>query len=233
LTQWIIEENKVRRLLYLISECVGYQFDDADWDAVEFGLKSQTPYEYPIEGRARVNLEFVRAESSAILIRAVSEPGLEGELARIEATSVADILDQIERSFAVIPRPNHFTDYTHCPECLEYDELFRSHTLKSLAISDLDESWTPVMFLTVEGIRYWLPALFRLALEDPSGNALDNLVRRIRKSEFGTLPLGQQETVNQYLKHVLQWRTDLYGEFAEEGGVIAALAFVEKRSQKP
>src|SRR5690349_21427833 len=80
--------------------------------------------------------------------------------------SDASVLALVHRAFQNLRRPEHFTNYTHCDECLEHDELLQSRDLSTLAISDVgSQAWNPITMATPEAVAYYLPALARLALE--------------------------------------------------------------------
>jgi hypothetical protein len=82
--------------------------------------------------------------------------------------SDSDILQTIAQAFAECRRPEHFTDYTHCEECAEYDEVLRSRDVHTLQIEDVgNPGWDPIGFASPEGFVYYLPALTRLALAEP------------------------------------------------------------------
>lgn len=67
--------------------------------------------------------------------------------------------------FGETPRPEHFTNHTHCSECAEHDETLRNETLESLSYDHLRPGWDPLCFINPEGFQYYFPALVRLALE--------------------------------------------------------------------
>lgn len=82
--------------------------------------------------------------------------------------SDADILQLIARVFSDCRRPEHFTDYRHCPECLDHDNLLRSHDLVSIRLEDVGNAcWDPMCFVEPEGFSYYFPALARLTLSPP------------------------------------------------------------------
>ena len=83
-----------------------------------------------------------------------------------QPTPDTDIVSLITGAFGGIARPEHFTNYRHCDECFEHDELLRSRTWETLAIDDVGSmAWNPITMATPEAFAYWLPALTRLALE--------------------------------------------------------------------
>lgn len=72
----------------------------------------------------------------------------------------AAILAVIDAEFGAVPRPEHFTDFTHCCECAEHDEALRSRDRASLRIEDVgNPGWDPLCFCSAEGIAYFFPAL--------------------------------------------------------------------------
>jgi hypothetical protein len=46
----------------------------------------------------------------------------------------AQVIEEVQAAFAKYERPAHFTDYTHCPECAEHDELLLSRDNDTLRI---------------------------------------------------------------------------------------------------
>ncbi len=63
-------------------------------------------------------------------------------------------------------KPEHFTNYMHCCECAEHDELLRQYDIDSIGIAELgNPGWDPICFCTDEGKKYYMPALIRLSLE--------------------------------------------------------------------
>ena len=78
-----------------------------------------------------------------------------------------EVLNAIDQEFGPCPRPEHFTDYTHCCECSEHDALLRSRDRESLDLAGVgNQGWDPICFITPEGFAYYLPALARFALSD-------------------------------------------------------------------
>ncbi len=76
-----------------------------------------------------------------------------------------EVLRCIDLAFEGIPKPEHFTDPTHCAECEEHDNILRNRTLQTLHREDLGSAgWDPITFSSEEGIAYLFPALARFAL---------------------------------------------------------------------
>jgi hypothetical protein len=83
--------------------------------------------------------------------------------------SDADVLTDVAAAFAVCPKPEHFTDFTHCCECAEHDEVLRSKDVNTLQIEQVgNPGWDPFCFSSAEGLLYYLPAMARLALDEPT-----------------------------------------------------------------
>jgi len=76
---------------------------------------------------------------------------------------VQAILHDIDQAFGTTPRPEHFTNFKHCFECAEADEMLLSRTVKTITRDDIGD-WASVFLLTDEGWAYYFPALARFAV---------------------------------------------------------------------
>jgi len=167
-----INERALRRLAEVVSRSIGYRFDDADWDGVVYGykaagLENEGWFAYPLIGRVPVQLEIASSPApDNVTIRIDADPETETMLQGILRVMEENVLEEIRRAFVRVPRPAHFTNYTHCSECREHDDLMRSRTPDTLTLEDVRFEWSPVPLLTAEGFRYYFPALVRLALSD-------------------------------------------------------------------
>ena len=76
----------------------------------------------------------------------------------------------IARAFEVgagVSRPAHFTNHTHCCECLDHDNELQPHTPETIPRSALGTmAWDPITFCTDEAFRYYLPGLIRIVLTE-------------------------------------------------------------------
>ncbi len=66
----------------------------------------------------------------------------------VELVKIRDTLIKEAYSFfSSYPRPQHFTNYKHCDECLDHDQKMLSVTLHTLQSSDFEnECWCPLVF---------------------------------------------------------------------------------------
>lgn len=63
-----------------------------------------------------------------------------------------DILTGIDAAFCGIGRPEHFTNFTHCEECAEHDELLRMRDRETLCLEDVgNPGWDPICFCSSSG----------------------------------------------------------------------------------
>jgi hypothetical protein len=145
-----------------------------------------------------------------------------------------EILEGIPRVFSSCPRPDHFTNYNHCHECREHNEVLRSRDLDTLCIVDVGNiGWDPICFISPEGFAYYLPALARLALAEPAephdwygsqllfhldSSALDNERRRICSPD-------QRRAVVALLNHILETRSELVDDYLAAGNLLDAITF--------
>lgn len=124
-------------------------------------------------------------------------------------------IELIEDAFAETLRPQHFTLYWHCYECLEHNETMRAAERGKLK---LDPNWNAVNFLTPEGFQYFMPDFVRLALEDEEDGFLRHFVTfclSSRKSPKKSLEIdnhlalfnrNQFEVTLKFLEYVKQTR---------------------------
>ncbi len=81
----------------------------------------------------------------------------------------SEAIAAVDLAFGSTPKPDHFTNYTHCEECAEHDELLRNRTRETLAIQDVgNPGWEPLCFSSPEGIAFYMPSLARLAFAEPA-----------------------------------------------------------------
>jgi hypothetical protein len=138
-----------------------------------------------------------------------------------------EIYLMIKKIFANAPRPEYFTNYLHCEECQEHDDLLRSKDVDSLSYEDIgNPGWSPVPFMTAEAIRYYFPALVRVAF-DPShkGNPLNfvgSLFSNLDSDDMGRFTLfnsAERKSVLALLNHLKGSLSERFGfdedEFAE------------------
>jgi len=128
----------------------------------------------------------------------------------------AEILALVEAAFAHCPRPEHFTDYTHCRECADHDSVLLEHTPRSIGHSELGNAgWDPICFVSTAGFAYYLPALARLALspeDSQHGWYGPQLLFHLGTDDYNRY-LGfsahQREAVATLLNHILSTRAAL------------------------
>jgi hypothetical protein len=132
-------------------------------------------------------------------------------------SSDANIIEQTKQAFSTARRPEHFTDFTHCEECQEHDELLRSRDLDTLGMEDVgNPGWDPICFITPQGFRYYFPALARLALEEPTqqfGWYLPQLLFHLtydgpQSRHLQACSRQQHRAVVAILRHVVETRHD-------------------------
>jgi hypothetical protein len=128
------------------------------------------------------------------------------------------ILLTIDSAFGDVPRPEHFCDPTHCPECAEHDALLTSRDRSTLQISDVgNEAWDPMCFSSPQGFAYYFPSLARLALAPPTYNFVwycDQLLSHLFSgAEHNTFlsycSSEQRSTVAALIAHFISTRTSL------------------------
>ena len=129
-----------------------------------------------------------------------------------------EVLSMLNAAFANCERPEHFTNFKHCCECAEHDELLRSRDRGTLRIEDVgNPGWDPLCFTSAEGLLYYLPALGPIALQEPTGN-LDWYVPQLhfhltyedkRNRILVAASQEQRRAVVHLLRHIVDTRAEL------------------------
>jgi hypothetical protein len=138
-----------------------------------------------------------------------------------EGMSVEEkIINHVEEAFGSAPRPEHFTNYEHCCECFDHDELLRARDRQTLTIEDVGNAgWDPVCFMSVEGFRYYLPALLRLALD--SDTYLPQLLFHLlydgeRNARMSHCSPAERKAVVDFLWHTVEHRPSAVADCEED-----------------
>ena len=80
----------------------------------------------------------------------------------------SEAIAAVDLAFGPLPKPEHFTNFDHCQECAEHDELLRSRTRETLTLQDVgNPGWDPMCFSSPEGLAFYLPSLARFAFDEP------------------------------------------------------------------
>ena len=130
--------------------------------------------------------------------------------------SDSQILDAVEQAFRSRVRPEHFTNYNHCDECEEHDELLRSRDIHTLTIKDVGNiGWDPICFVSPDGFADYFPALARLALAQPDEvgwygtQLLFHLSSDSAQERIWACTPDQRNAVYAYPHHLLETRRDI------------------------
>ena len=125
-----------------------------------------------------------------------------------------NLLEEAIELFGNTPRPEHFTDFTHCCECSEHDETLRKETLETLSYDCVRPGWDPLCFISPEGFQYYFPALVRLALEGTGDTYfIDQLIFHLaldgkRNSRYLKFTPEQRSYVVRLLSYIVETRPD-------------------------
>jgi len=146
-------------------------------------------------------------------------------------TTDQEIIDIVLKAFAFEPRPQHFTNYLHCDECAEHDDLLSSRDLESLRLEDVDNpGWDPICFITEPGFRYYLPSLVRLALE--SSTSTDWYLPQLLFHLIGDGPQNrrvsccstpQKQAITALLWQIVETRSQLIAHYRIEDDLQRAI----------
>lgn len=231
--QWLVRAANLNRLLQLLSQAVDYRFDEWDEDAIQLGLETTGGadgrwYDYELYGQETISLRLSRGAGDCVVVEASAPAAVESALSPIIETSDEEIVAQVYRAFASAPRPEHpVRNPQHCPECEEHDALMRARRWDTLTHHDVRYTWSPVVFLSPAGFRYWLPAFVRLSLTPDEYDFLDQLLSFLseRDSErFQQLNPEERAAIRRFLQHLAWWRPELVDERRMFAGVARSWA---------
>lgn len=109
----------------------------------------------------------------------------------------------IKTAFVDAKKPEHFTDFTHCCECMEHDDTLRSHSRESISLHELgNPGWDPICFINLEGFTYYFPALAELAMGQGDAYYLDQFVFHLNADRIGSFNDKQRLAVHDFLKYL-------------------------------
>jgi Family of unknown function (DUF6714) len=148
--------------------------------------------------------------------------------------SDAFIIQSVQQAFVKRRRPSHFTNYKHCEECAEHDEVLRSRDIHSLRIDDVgNPGWDPICFTSPEGFAYYIPAFVRLALAEPvepygwyGSQLLFHLCSDGRRNErILACTFEQRRAVVAFLCHLVETRSHLADRYYCSDELVRAIEY--------
>ena len=159
---------------------------------------------------------------------------------------VRRLMDQIQtiinrnyEAFADIPRPPQFTDFEHCDECFEHNETMQKAGLRTLEATAMGTAgWSPLSFLTEQGLSYYMPRLLELALnldknehdESFLSHFLFHLVPTEDYDRFANYSHEQCKTILESLRFALsRHRDQIVEEFIQED-IEAAIEYWQRKT---
>ena len=143
-----------------------------------------------------------------------------------------EILRAIRIAFGDCRRPPHFTNYTHCKECQEHDDVLRGHNIDTLSLDDVgNPGWDPICFISPQGFAYYFPALARLALasaDDQEDQYLPQLLFHLQPDGRGNerwqyCSPEQRTAVAAFLRHAIDTRAELLDNYTRADDALLAL----------
>jgi hypothetical protein len=133
------------------------------------------------------------------------------------------ILAEIDAAFGSVERPEHFTNFSHCEECAEHDELLRTRDRESLRAEDVSNpGWDPLCFCSPIGIAYYFPTLARLALVESQpgqGWYAEQLLFHLysgfaENTFFQFCSAAQRQAVARFIEHIIETRAPIIDSYA-------------------
>lgn len=113
---------------------------------------------------------------------------------------LAEMLTRVSDVFADVSRPDHFTDYTHCDDCLQHDQTLQKVTVDSIGLKHLgNPAWDPIAVCTDDAFRYLLPGLLRTAVVNPA-QYFERFLLQLTAERFAALSPQEQSAVREFLR---------------------------------
>jgi hypothetical protein len=134
------------------------------------------------------------------------------------------IIGSIHSAFCNEDRPSKFTrEDSDDPDCVEFNDLFQSHTRSTLPIEPLFSYRYPLSYLNPQGMKYYFPTLARIALIINQENqgcpdwTGENLLVKLEEEGFRvSCNAGQKSIILKFLHHLKKTRLKLIKEFYSE-----------------
>ncbi len=114
------------------------------------------------------------------------------------------LYEHLLQVFAHRERPKHFTNYKHCDDCKEFDDLLSSHTPDTISFKELGNiAWNPISSISKDGFLYYLPALARLALGKGDEYFIDQFLIHVdQKERLDSMTLEEKDALRSFLMHL-------------------------------
>lgn len=139
------------------------------------------------------------------------------------------LLNEAKRIFD-IDKSAHFTNYTHCTECLEHDETLRNKDIETIGLEELgNPGWDPICFANTQGFKYYLPALVRLCIESTEKNYyIDQFLFHIsygamEKNFLSEFDNAERDFVAKLLNHLLDNKSEIIDQNLDTDALLSAL----------
>ena len=148
-----------------------------------------------------------------------------------------EVLAEIDAAFGGVPRPNHFTNYEHCEECLEHDQTLSAKPRDELTREDLGMiGWNPVTFCQLPAKAYLFPRLAKELLAEPDttwGWYGPEFICLVECTEFRHYcNEHQRATVAAILLHAIETRAGLVESYGYTNEFLACHAEWGSREAK-
>lgn len=112
-----------------------------------------------------------------------------------------DAYEKLLHVFSRREKPEHFTNYRHCEDCKEFDDVLRYFKRDDISFSELGNiAWNPISSVNIEGFLYYLPALARLALGKGDSYFVDQFLIHVDKQDrLGNMNQEEKSVFRDYL----------------------------------
>ena len=122
-----------------------------------------------------------------------------------------DSLIRVNEAFSQAAKPERFLENPdHCSECEEHEQTLADHTVDSISLAELgNPGWDPICFLqNIDGFRYYLPAMARLACGVGDEYYLDQLLFHLNSERIQQLNHTERSALAHFLEALTQTMPD-------------------------
>ncbi len=134
------------------------------------------------------------------------------------------------RQLFALQRPAVFGNAGHCCECAEHEAVLQGHNPDNIGLAQLgNPGWDPLCYCSAQGIRYYFPALVRLALDARDENYyLDQLLFHLLYDGPDNRLLGlfspqQRDYVANFLTFLMETRAAQIEQMGDASQLLEAI----------
>lgn len=127
-------------------------------------------------------------------------------------------------------KPEHFTDFAHCEECLDHDLTLLKSDVNSIGFDELgNPCWDPICYVETEGFIYYFPAFVKLCLSsNPDQSYINQFLFHISHNGKNnkyiiSFSAEQRNFTLKFLEHLAVTKIDTIELYGDEEMLFSAI----------